>query len=205
MVPLISHNSVTGGDQLAEITTYQGAMSFRIHAMGFIEIARVAAHAALENRTSIDAICPSIIYTTRHATELFLKHIIVEINEDYGVTTGDPDEDGKVLWTRIFKHDLMKLWDAHKGTIIEVLGYEAEHGEHPNFDHKAWLCEFIWIIDQLHEIDPDGCSLRYPVGKDKDGMPTPNLGGKMVVSMAQLERFADHAAACFERFNSRNC
>jgi hypothetical protein len=199
MIPLISHKTVTESDQIAEISTYQGAMSFHIYAMGFLEIAQVAARAALDNRTAIDAITPSIIYSIRHATELFLKHIIMEFNESHGVAAVKPDKNGVRLPAKIGVHGLMTLWRTHNETVVEALDYEADHDMHVNFDREAWLREFVWIIDQLHEIDSDGSTLRYPT----DRYGTPNLDGKMAVSVAQLERFANQMAKCFFSFSER--
>lgn len=192
--PFISHRSVCHGDQLATVTTYQGAMSLRIHAMGFLEIAAVAARASLEHKTAIDAIAPSIIYAVRHGTELFLKHVVAELSEAYGSTPGEQNK-------RDTHHDLQKLWDDHRSMIVRALEYEANHAEHANFDRRAWLAEFGDIIGQVHQVDPDGQSVRYPTKLNG----TENLGKKMVVSIEQLKRFADHAQACFSRFTERRC
>src|SRR5690554_3395109 len=91
---LISNQPIGPGDQIAEVTTYQGSMSYRIHAMGFLEIATVAARAAREHQTSIDAITPSIIYAIRHAVELFLKSIIEEIREERRATAKTVNKSG---------------------------------------------------------------------------------------------------------------
>jgi hypothetical protein len=190
MIPLISQQRVTTDDRVAEVTTYQGATSLQIHAMGFLEISIVAARAAMENRTAIDAITPSIIYATRHAAELFLKHVVTELSDKHGLSA--PVTTGHVL------QELFTGWRAH---IESCLDYEAEHDEHANFDRRAWLAEFCGIIRELHRVDPDGQTLRYPT----DTKGAPNLGGKMLVSMGQLELFAHHAAECFSRFSERGC
>lgn len=202
MMPLIQSQPIYPNDQIAEVTTYQGSMSLRIHAMGFLEIASVAARAALEGRTAIDAITPSIIYAIRHAAELFLKGIVAEVKETYGVTAIVPNKHGVMGEAKTGGiHSFQKLWGMHRSTIVEVLDYEASHGKHPNFDHRRWLADFAEIIDQIHRVDPDGQTLRYPT--DRQG--TPNLGGKMLVSVGQLECFARHTTDCFARFRDRSC
>jgi hypothetical protein len=201
MIPLISHEAVTREDQIAEVTTYQGSLSLCIHAMGFLELSSIAARATLENKAAIDAITPSIIYGIRHATELFLKHIIEEISEKHRLVAQVPNKKGVITAARTDHHWVEQLWREHRSTIVEVLEYEADLGEHANFDRRAWLAEFDEIINQVHRVDPDGQSLRYPA--DKSGAP--NLGGKMMVSVAQLEQFACHATECFIRFTERGC
>lgn len=200
MMPLISSQSVDPDDQIAVVTTYQGAISLYIHAMGFLEIATVAARAALEGRTAIDAITPSIIYAIRHGVELFLKAIIAEVKETHRVTAMVPNKQGMMEEAKTGVHSLHDLWHVHRSTIVEMLDYEAEH-EHATFDHRAWLAEFAEIIDQLHQVDPDGQTLRYPA--NPKGVP--NLGGTMPVSVAQVERFATHTTDCFVRFSERSC
>lgn len=201
MTQLISNQPTGANDQIAEVTTYQGSTSLRIHAMGFLEIASVAARAALEGRTAIDAIAPSIIYAIRHATELFLKSIIAEVKETHRMTAQAVDKKGVMADAKIGHHEVLRLWSEHERLIVDVLNYEAAHDEHANFDRLAWLADFTEIINQIHQVDPDGQTLRYPT--DRDGAP--NLGGKMVVSVGHLERFAQHATKCFSRFRDRAC
>lgn len=190
MRQLISQQPVSPEDQIAVVTTYHGAMSLRIHAMGFLEIATVAARAALENRTAIDAITPSIIYAIRHAAELFVKHVITELSDQHGATVLAPHG-----------HKLQDLFGGARRHIEDCLEYEAQHDEHSNFDRWKWLAEFSDIIDELHAVDPDGQTLRYPANRKGD----PNLGGAMQVSVAQLEWFAHHVAECFSGFSERYC
>lgn len=202
MLPLISSQPIGPNDQIAEVTTYQGSMSLRIHAMGFLEIASVAARAALEHRTAIDAITPSIIYAIRHAAELFLKGIVAEVKETHRVTAMVPNKQGVMGEAKTGGvHSLQELWSVHRSTIVEALDYEAGNGEHPNFDRRTWLADFAEIIDQIHRVDPDGQTLRYPT--DRQGAP--NLGGKMIVSVGHLERFAQRATECFSQFRDRAC
>jgi len=201
VVQLISNQPIGPNDQIAEVTTYQGSMSLRIHAMGFLEIASVAARAALEHRTAIDAITPSIIYAIRHATELFLKAIIEEVKETHRVTAQALNKKGVMEDAETGHHWLQRLWTEHQGLIVEVLDYEAEHGEHANFDRRAWLADFGEIIDQIQRVDPDGQTLRYPTDRQR----APNLGGKMIVSLGHLDQFARHATDCFSQFRDRCC
>ncbi|MBX3363763.1 MAG: hypothetical protein KF866_03260 [Phycisphaeraceae bacterium] len=201
MLSLISSQPIDPNDQITEVTTYQGSMSLRIHAMGFVELAAVAARAVLEHRTAIDAIAPSIIYAIRHGVELFLKAMITEVTETHRVTAQAPNRKGVMADAEIGHHWLQRLWSEHQGLIVEVLDYEAAHGEHANFDRRAWLAHFGEIIDQLHQVDPDGQTLRYPT--NRDGVP--NLGGKMLVSVTCLERFAQATIECFSRFDERGC
>ena len=200
MRPLISSQPIDPNDQIAEVTTYQGSMSLHIHAMGFLEIARVMARAALEHQTAIDAITPSIIYAIRHAVELFLKGIVAEIKETHGATA-QVSKAGVMKDAETGHHCLQRLWSEHQGLIVEVLDYEASHDEHANFDRQAWLTGFGEIIDQIQQVDPDGQTLRYPA--DRKG--TPKLGGKMIVSLGHLERFAQHTTECFSQFRDRTC
>lgn len=190
MTPLIAAQPVNADDQIAVVTTYQGATSLRIHAMGFLEIASVAARAALERKTAIDAITPSIIYAIRHAAELFVKHVVTELAEKHRLSVPAPKG-----------HDLQGLLTDGRAHIESCLDYEAAHDEHTHFDRRVWLADFSAIIDQLHAVDPDGQSLRYPA--NRKGVP--NLGGTMPVSVAQLERFARHATAVFSSFDQRAC
>lgn len=199
MVQLISNQPIGSNDQIANVTTYQGSTSLRIHAMGFLEIASVAARAALENKTAIDAITPSIIYAIRHAAELYLKAIIAEVKETHPETEGGANK--KKGKAETGHHGLQRLWSEHQALIVEVLDYEAAHDEHTHFDRQAWLADFSAIIDQLYAVDPDGQSLRYPA--NQKGVP--NLGGTMPVSVGQLERFARHATAVFSSFDQRTC
>lgn len=198
---LISHRPVAEADQVAEVTTYQGSTSLRIHAMGFLELASIAARATLEYKAAIDAVTPSIIYAIRHGTELFLKHVVLDVAETYRIAAEVRDKKGTMVKARTEGHDLQRLWCEHRSTIAEVLNYEAGHGEHPSFERASWLVEFDEIVEQVHRVDPDGQSLRYPAGKSG----APNLGGRMLVSIAQLELFARHAAQCFTRFTVRGC
>jgi hypothetical protein len=200
MLSLISSQPLDLDDQLAEVTTYQGSTSVRIHAMGFLEIASVAARAALEHRTAIDAITPSIIYAIRHAAELFLKALIAEVKETHRVSAMVPNKQGVMVEAKTSGvHSLQDLWDVHGSTIVEVLDYEAGYGGHPNFDRRVWLADFREIIDQVHRVDPDGQTLRYPT----DRQDAPNLGRRMVVSVGHLEQFARHATECFSQFVCR--
>jgi len=201
MLPLILSQPFGPNDRIAVVTTYQGSTSLRIHAMGFLEIASVAARAALDNKTAIDAITPSIIYAIRHATELYLKAIIAEVKETHRVTAQALNKKGVMGDAEIGHHWLQRLWSDHRALIVEVLDYEAAHDEHTHFDRRAWLADFGEIIDQLHAVDPDGQSLRYPA--NQQGVP--NLDGTMPVSIAQLERFARHATAVFSSFDQRAC
>jgi len=201
MLPLISTQPVGPDDQIAVVTTYQGSTSLRIHAMGFLEIASVAARAALENKTAIDAITPSIIHCIRHAAELYLKAIISEVKETHRVTAQAMNKKHVMVEADTGHHWLQRLWSEHQALIVDVLDYEAAHDEHTHFDRRAWLADFSAIIDQLHAVDPDGQSLRYPANQKGE----PNLGGTMPVSLAQLERFARHATAVFSSFPQRAC
>ncbi len=201
MVPLISHHPIAPDDQIAEVTTYQGALSLHIYARGFLELATVAAHAALDHKTAIDAITPSIIYAIRHATELFLKHMIAQIEEEHEIVAEVTGKNGSMEEAGTNHHNLDRLWREHRSTVVDVLDYEADHAEHAGFERGAWLAEFDGIIDQVHQVDPDGQSLRYPASRRGE----PNLEGRMAVSIAQLERFARHAEECFSRFDQRKC
>ncbi|MEK6701938.1 MAG: hypothetical protein AABZ53_06730 [Planctomycetota bacterium] len=200
MLPLISNQPLGRDDQIAEVTTHQGSMSLRIHAMGFLEIASVAARAALEHRTAIDAITPAIIYAIRHAAELFLKAIIQEVEETHRATA-QMNKKGVLEDAETGHHWLRRLCSEHQGLIVEVLDFEASHGEHTNFDRRSWLADFGEIIDQIQRLDPDGQTLRYPT--DRQGKP--NLGGKMIASVGHLEQFARSASECFSRFTERKC
>lgn len=137
MNQLISNQSTGASDQIAEVTTYQGSISLRIHAMGFMEIASVSARAALEGRTAIDAITPSIIYAIRHATELYLKSIIAEVKETHRSTVQTMDKKGVMVDIKTGHHEVLRLWSDHERLIVDVLDYEAANGEHANFDRRA--------------------------------------------------------------------
>jgi hypothetical protein len=188
---MLNPNEPTGTSaQIAVVTTYQGATSLRVQAMGFLELAAVAASASLEHRTAIDAIATPILYAVRHATELFLKHVVTELAEKHRVAIPTPKGHGLRL--------LLKDGRSH---IESCLDSEAAHDEHCNFERRAWLAEFETIIDQLDKVDPDGQSLRYPTNQKGAA----NMDGTMHIDLAQLEQFIQHTAECFREFGERNC
>jgi hypothetical protein len=182
-IPLISNNAVGNDDTVAVVTTYQGSLSLRIHAVGFLEIAGIG----LRNAVVIDAVLPSILYAIRHATELFLKYVIFELSETH--------EHGK---TCPGGHGLTKLFSDHKAMIEHALEIEAAQTA---FHYREWIQEFEAIISEVDGVDPDGQTLRYPI--DRKG--SANLDGTIHVSLRQVEIFARHAEACFTKFSMRNC
>ncbi len=188
-VHLISPSPVTDDDQLAVVTTYQGSMSLRIHAMGFLEIAAIATRAAIENKTAIDSITPSIIYAIRHSVELFVKYLITDLAETYPEHVKKPEN----------SHKLSKLIDDAKASIVLVLDYEAEHNEHLGFDYCEWLADLEGIVEQVNIIDPDGQTSRYPTNRKGN----PNWTGEIMVSVEQLMRFVRHTSACFMSYIQR--
>lgn len=188
MSQLISNQPLDADDQIAWVTTYQGAMSLQIHAMGFLELASVGARAVLEKRVAIDAITPGILYAVRHATELFLKYVIVEMHEVHGLGEALPEG-----------HELQQLFQKHLPEIQICLDEEAQNGSHPNFDRNAWLKQLKKLISEVHQLDPDGQSARYPANREGEA----NLGGEMNVSVRGLELFANAATDCFTDFVCR--
>ena len=182
MVDLISRSAVDGDDQIAVVTTYQGSLSLRILANGFLEIATIA----LKNGGSIDATTPAVIHAIRHAVELFLKHVISELQENHHMAPKD-----------LNKHNMLEMFNESKDEIAIALECEDIHS---GFDRRAWLSDFEQIITKLHEVDPYGSALRYPTNLKGQ----PNLGGTMQVSLNQLTKFAAHTYECFAKFNMRD-
>jgi len=187
MCNLISSSPINEGDQIAVITTYYGPMSLHIHARGFLEIAIIAGKAGLEFGVSIDSITPGVMYAIRHATELFLKYVIAELSEQHGMNIKIPME-----------HGMIKILHDHREDIKLAMEEESRHSA---FDYRAWMSTFEEIINQLHQVDPDGQTLRYPFNRHG----TPNLGGQIQISLAQLLKFAQHVNACFDVFDERSC
>jgi hypothetical protein len=193
MVPPISHSVVNQDDQLATVTTYQGAISLRIHAIGFIELSVIGIRAAMEHKTAIDSITPSIIYAIRHGTELFLKYVIVDLANKH---------DGRQISMQTPSgHSLLPRFIDARDKIAFDLDSEATHGEHSNFNRHEWLSHFEEIVRTLNDVDPDGQTLRYPANKKGD----PNLGGTLTLSLLQVETFAISVGECFSRYAERCC
>ncbi len=181
--------------QFAHITTYQGAMSYRILAMGFLEMADVA----VRSSTAIDATTPAIMYAVRHAVELFVKHIGHDLRENHLQACSD-------FKVELGKHPVRPLWDKVKPTLALVLNDEAEHAAHASFDRREWIEEVENIIHEVDAIDRDGILLRFPTSKDPSTKAdTPNFKGQLVVNTAQLTRFIQHVTDCFTRYTCREC
>ena len=69
------------------------------------------------------------------------------------------------------------------------------------FQWREWLGRFEGLIRDVHEIDPDGQSIRYPSSL---GM-TPNQGGGYMISTKHLELCLSEARQVFGRYDERNC
>lgn len=193
MPQLISSTAMDSDDQLVTIETYLGSVSLCSYARGFLELAQLSVRAGLESRTAVDAITPSILYTTRHAVELFLKHVVGEVLE-----IRDEHEMPFVQRT-LTHHKLKDIWREHSASVVELLEHEASHSEHNEFDWRKWAGEFEEVIGEVDRIDPNGQSLRYPATTKG----SPNLGGVVVVSLRSLEQFVQRAHQLLEQFAHR--
>lgn len=169
---LISHTPVSNEDQFAEVWTYQRGTSLRVHAKGFLHLARLGAQEGLVSGPGIDAVTPAVLYAIRHAVELFLKSVVCDVRGLSRIK--EPPPRG---------HLLLKIWKESAGEIAAWL--EEKHGD---LDFESWSSSFEDVLEELAGIDPRGQTLRYP--SDVNGVP--NLGGREVVSIGQVQRFIEH-------------
>ena len=187
MLHLISRSPISSDDQIAEIATYQWPDSLRIHAHGFLDIAIIAAERALKNGAAIDSLAPAIMYTIRHAAELFLKYVVAELADQH---------ENRVSMQQ--GHRMLEILKSVRPNIEAALECEASHSA---FDWRAWLDTFESVLVEVDQVDPDGQGLRYPLQRNG----SPNLGGTLQVSLRQLAMFAHAMDECFMRFVERGC
>ena len=176
----LSNNS----DLIAEVPTYMGEASIRLFAFGFLEMAEHSAGLAGNNTCSIDAVVPAILYNIRHSVELFLKYILYDLK---AATDSDA----------ILGHSVKRLYDDHIDTLEIALGCEPDSG----FHHNEWLTRLQAVVYAIHEVDPDGQSLRYPA----NGNLIANHGGGYRVSIYHIKRCIEEIKAVYSDFDLRSC
>lgn len=187
---ILAGDVVDRNDQIACVTTYQGSFSLWALSCGFLELARAGTDLAQNGRIAVDTTVPAIIYAVRHSAELFLKHIIADFNETHRLRLESPAH-----------HRLQDIFDGLRPSIENVLMYEREHAEHGKFDSATWLDDCAAIVAELHEIDPDGQSVRYP--ENLKGKA--NLNGQANINVTHLGRFIRRVEQCFVEFVERKC
>mgnify|MGYP001258225340 CR=1 FL=1 len=181
---IIGHVPASNSGLVANVPTYMGSASLHLFAMGFLEVAEISTERAVENRCSIDAVIPATLSLFRHSVELFLKYLLYDLRV---VDAGTPVEGHRVL----------DVFEQHRSQVALALECERASG----FDRREWLDRFESLIRGVHEMDPDGQSIRYPSSLNM----APNHGGGYAISTKHLARCIAEAREVFGRYGERNC
>lgn len=181
---IITASPIDDSDFIADVATYMGDVSLHVFAMGFLEMAEIATELAVKNRCSIDAVIPATLYSLRHSVELFLKYVLYDLRV---VNEKDP----------IFGHDVKALFAKHREAITIALECEPETG----FHWRDWMSRFESLLESVHELDPDGQSVRYPSAGDL----VANQGGGYSISTKHLASCLSGVRAIFHEYDERNC
>jgi len=161
-----------------------GTASLRLFAMGFLEMAEISTDRAVQNSCSIDAVIPAILYSFRHSVELFLKHVL------YDLCVVDEG-------TAINGHDVFGLFSKHKEMLELAIEYEPE----TEFNWRDWLIRFETLMQSVHELDPDGQSVRYPSTRAL----VPNQGGGYKISTRHLALCLSSVRSMYHEYDERKC
>lgn len=188
IMKIISPMPENPSDFIAEVHTYMGEASLHLYAMGFLELAEIAVDRAVQNRCSIDAVMPAVLYSVRHSVELFLKHVILHLEIE--------DKNGKKANPK--GHKLFELYKEYQG---EIALYLEKDPQRTAFGYRGWMVRFEEIVKAVDEIDSDGQTLRYPANTAGQ----PNLDCKFSVSTTNLKKCIAQIRKTFEEFNERNC
>ena len=138
------------GASLAYLAINRGPGCWRLHAHGFLLAAKESSERAIATG-NYDTAAYAIVYLLRHGVELYLKHL-AEVT-DVCLSFRDPEH------ARIAArgHDLKRLW-ANLKPFIETARFMGES--------ETWqplkVSDFEALVEDLHSIDPDGQTIRYP-------------------------------------------
>lgn len=180
---LIHANPVDDSDFVAEVSTYMGASSLHLFAMGFLELAEISSQQATRNQCSIDAVIPAVLYSMRHSVELFIKYLVCDLR----VTPNGWPVPG---------HRVKDLFAAHKPMLETALECERTSG----FNWRDWLSRFESVVHAVHEIDPNGQAIRYPT----DLQLVAHQGGGYKVSTKHLASCLAIVRLLFHEYDERN-
>ncbi len=172
-------------DNIAEIATGLGSASLLNYSVGFLEVAEVACARARLGASPADIVMPAILYNICHSVELFLKHILCEIEEIHRTDV------------RRTGHKISSLFNKHRDLIENYL--EAE-GLTTAFPYRRWLTEFGELVDFVGAFDWDGQTARYPA----DLKDAPNWNGKALVSTSDVCCLIEYIKGYYDEFRYRD-
>lgn len=181
---IIIGTPVDSSDFVAEVPTYMGAESFHLFAIGFLEMAEIAAERAVQNRCSIDAVIPAILYSLRHSVELFFKYLIYDLRI-------------VVRHKSVTGHKILEDFETYRASISLALEVEPETG----FAWRGWLVRFDSLIRAAHDLDPDGQAIRYP----SNTKLVPNQGGGYAISTKRLSSCLAEMRQIYQDYDQRRC
>lgn len=181
---IIQGAPVDNSDFVAEVSTYMGASSLHLFAMGFLEMAEISSERAVQNRCSIDAVIPATLYSLRHSVELLLKYVVYDLHvvEEGASVSGHPVGD---------------IFATHRSMLETALECEADSG----FGWRDWLRWFESVVQGVHHIDPNGQAIRYP----DDVKLVPNQGGGYTLSTKHLQSCLETVRSLYHEYDERNC
>ncbi|MCG7926279.1 MAG: hypothetical protein JAY67_12120 [Candidatus Thiodiazotropha taylori] len=145
-----------------------GAHDLRTYAEGYLQASEMLLDNIIENALAYerDTLVHPIMYSARHAIELSIKHVLVELNKT------DIQTEERLLRG----HGLKRLWDLFK--------------QQAKFDRR--IIEVIDsvdpIVNQLDQADPDAQDFRYPT--NSEGSET--LDGKAIVDLVTVKQLVDY-------------
>lgn len=181
---IITGTKIDDSDFVAEVPTYMGDASLHLFAMGFLEMAEISCERATRNNCSIDAVIPATLYSFRHSVELFLKYVLYDLRivEDSTPLNG---------------HPLRDMFKDHKSMLTIALECESASG----FHWRDWLSRFASLVNAVHDLDPDGQTIRYP----SNTALVPNQGGGYVISTKHLASCLAKVRLLYQEYDERNC
>lgn len=123
----------------------------------FLEAARTLMRSLRRKRGFSNVSAAPVLFTYRHAIELFMKAIIVGANRPLSAT----EDDDAQLFSELGGHELSRLLPIVRSTF-DAAGWEWRWPNNPyveTFDDVAALLSYI------ETIDPRSFSFRYPIDK----------------------------------------
>ena len=150
-------NACVGKNCIHDMQTY---------AEGYLKSAQILADHVIkpEKMSDRDILVHPILYSVRHAIELSIKHVLIELNDKANVKTDI---------NLIIGHCLKPLWELFK--------------QQASFDRR--LVKFIEEIDPLvlhiDSADSEGQDFRYPTNINGDK----TYDGRMTVDLAAVRNF----------------
>jgi hypothetical protein len=180
---IIQRTPVDSHDFVAEVSTYMGAASMRLFAMGFLELAEISTERAVQNQCSIDAVIPATLSSFRHSVELFLKYVVYDLH----VVRDDQSVPG---------HPVGEIFAKHKAMLEIALECEPASG----FRWRDWLRRFESVVQAIQAIDPDGQALRYPANRHLIA----NRGGGYSISTKHLTSCLATVRSLYKEYDERN-